>query len=59
MLDTLERDIASRLEARRPAMERELADFVAIPTGTGHEDGLRRLRAAFRARLAALGAELS
>ena len=59
MLDTLERDIASRLEARRPAMERELADFVAIPTGTGHEDGLRRLRAAFRARLAALGAEIS
>ena len=59
MRDALERDIASRLAARQPAMERELAEFVAIPTGTGHEEGLRRLRAIFRARLAALGAAVS
>ena len=58
-LDTLERDLAARLAARQSRMEAELAEFVAIPTGTGHEAGLARLRAMFRARLAALGAELS
>ncbi len=58
-LDTLERDLAARLAARQSRMEAELAEFVAIPTGTGHEAGLARLRAMFRARLAALGADLS
>ena len=58
-LDTLERDLAARLAARQSRMEAELAEFVAIPTGTGHEAGLSRLRAMFRARLAALGADLS
>ncbi|MCX5650722.1 MAG: M20/M25/M40 family metallo-hydrolase [Planctomycetota bacterium] len=57
--NALERDIAARLAARQPRMEAELAEFVAIPTGTGHEAGLSRLRAMFRARLAALGADLS
>lgn len=57
--NTLERDLAARLAARQPRMEAELAEFVAIPTGTGHEAGLSRLRAMFRARLAALGADLS
>jgi glutamate carboxypeptidase len=59
MHDPLEQEIVSRLAARQQAMERELAEFVAIPTGTGHEDGLRRLRAVFRARLAALRAEIT
>ena len=57
--NALERDLAARLAARQPRMEAELAEFVAIPTGTGHEAGLSRLRAMFRARLAALGADLS
>ncbi|MEY3141742.1 MAG: hypothetical protein RLY21_235 [Planctomycetota bacterium] len=58
-LETLERELAARLAARQPRMEAELAEFVAIPTGTGHEAGLARLRSIFRARLAALGADLS
>ena len=58
-LSSLERDLAARLLARQPRMEAELAEFVAIPTGTGHEAGLSRLRAIFRARLAALGADIA
>lgn len=58
-LDAVERDLAARLVARQARMEAELAEFVSIPTGTGHEAGLARLRAIFRARLAALGAEIS
>lgn len=58
-LHELERAIAARLSARQAAMERDLAEFVAIPTGTGHEPGLALLRGAFRARLAALSAEVS
>jgi glutamate carboxypeptidase len=58
-LSSLERDLAARLAARQPRMEAELAEFVAIPTGTGHEAGLSRLRAIFRARLAALGADIA
>jgi len=57
-LSGTERDLAARLAARQARMEAELAEFVAIPTGTGHEAGLARLRAIFRARLAALGAEV-
>ena len=57
-LDALERDLASRLAARQARMEADLAEFVAIPTGTGHEAGLARLRVLIRARLAALGAEI-
>ena len=59
MRDAIERELASRLAARQRAMEQELAEVVAVPTGTGHEDGLRRLREVFRSRLAALGAEVS
>lgn len=40
-------------------MERDLAEFVAIPTCSGHEQGLSRFRAIMRARLAALGADIS
>ncbi|MCE2881721.1 MAG: hypothetical protein LW636_05115, partial [Planctomycetaceae bacterium] len=58
-LRELEREIAARLAARQAAMERDLAEFVAIPTGTGHEPGLALLRGVFRARLAALSAEVS
>jgi len=57
-LVALERALADGLRARQAAMERDLADFVAIPTGTGHEPGLRRLRALMAERLAALGADL-
>ncbi|MFM7052483.1 MAG: M20/M25/M40 family metallo-hydrolase [Planctomycetota bacterium] len=53
-----ERALATRLASWRAAMERDLASFVAIPTGTGHERGLSELRAIFRARLSALGAEI-
>ena len=49
---------AAKLAARASAMERDLADFVAIPTCSGHEEGLVRFRAIMRARLAALGAEI-
>ena len=58
-LSVLEREIAAKLAARASAMERDLADFVAIPTCSGHEEGLVRFRAIMRARLAALGAEIS
>ena len=58
-LDSLERGLASRLAARQARMEADLAEFVSIPTGTGHEAGLARLRALIRARLAALGAEIA
>ena len=54
-----EREIVARLAARQARMEEDLAEFVAIPTGSGHEVGLVRLRAMMRARLAALGAEIS
>jgi glutamate carboxypeptidase len=57
-LTAIERDLAARLASRQPRMEADLAEYVAIPTGSGHEPGLARLRAIFRARLAALGAEV-
>jgi glutamate carboxypeptidase len=50
--------IASMLAARRDAMERDLADWVAIPTCSGYDEGLDRFRATMRARFAALGARL-
>lgn len=40
-------------------MERDLADWVAIPTCSGFEDGLVRLRDAMRVRLGALGADIA
>lgn len=58
-LTSTERDLAARLLARQGRMESDLAEYVAIPTGSGHEPGLSRLRALFRARLEALGAEIS
>ncbi len=58
-LDARERSIADALAARQAAMERDLAAWVAIPTCSGHEPGLLRLRAILRARLAALGAEIA
>ena len=58
-LSALEREIAAKLAARASAMERDLTEFVAIPTCSGHEEGLVRLRAIMRARLAALGAQIS
>jgi glutamate carboxypeptidase len=58
MLDPREQEIAARLAARREAMERDLAEWVAIPTCSGHEAGLSRFRGIMRARLAALGAEI-
>lgn len=58
-LTPLERRIAERLHARVGAMESDLAAFVAIPTGTGHEGGLARFRAIMAARLAALHADIT
>lgn len=52
-------EIAARLRARQGAMERDLAEWVAIPTCSGHEQGLARFRAVMRSRLAALGADIS
>ncbi len=57
-LSQIEQLLAARIAARRTEMERDLEQFVAIPTGTGHESGLAELRAIMRARLAALGAEI-
>lgn len=57
-LPELERSLAGRILARADEMERDLARFVAIPTGTGHEPGLAELRGIFRARLAKLGAAI-
>ena len=59
MADAREQQIAALLHARQAAMERDLAEWVAIPTCSGHEQGLARFRAIMRARLAALGADLS
>ena len=59
MADAREQQIAALLHARQAAMERDLAEWVAIPTCSGHEQGLARFRAIMRARLDALGAELS
>ncbi len=58
-LTALERAIAAKLAARRDAMESDLARFVAIPTGTGYEEGLSKFRTIMRERLAHLGAETS
>jgi len=58
-LSAIEREIAAKLVARASAMERDLTEFVAIPTCSGHEEGLVRFRAIMRARLVALGAEIS
>ncbi len=58
-LSPLERTIAAKLSARADAMEADLTRFVAIPTGTGYSEGLARFRAIMRARLTALGAEIS
>lgn len=55
---TLEEEIARRLALRAAPMESELAEWVAIPTCSGHEEGLVRLRAILRARLTALGAAI-
>jgi len=54
----VEARIADLLAARRDAMERDLAEWVAIPTCSGHEVGLARFRGIMRARLSALGADL-
>lgn len=51
-------DIAARLRARQGSMERDLADWVAIPTCSGYEEGLGRFRAIVRQRLGALGADI-
>ncbi len=58
-LSELEQRIAAKLIERRASMESDLARYVAIPTGTGHEVGLAQLRALLAARLQALGAEMS
>ncbi len=59
MPEVRETEIAARLRERQGAMERDLAEWVAIPTCSGHEPGLSRFRAIMRARLAALGADIS
>jgi glutamate carboxypeptidase len=58
-LSAIERDLGARLAARRPRMEADLAEWVAIPTGSGHEPGLTRFRALLRARLSALAGEIA
>ena len=58
-LNAIERDLGARLAARRPRMEADLAEWVAIPTGSGHEPGLTRFRALLRARLSALAGEIA
>ena len=58
-LSPLERTIAAKLSARSQAMEADLTRFVAIPTGTGYSEGLAKFRAIMRARLTALGADIS
>lgn len=57
-LSTLERDIVDRLTARQAEMESDLDAFVAIPTGTGHEVGLAKLRALLQSRFTQLGASV-
>ena len=59
MPEVRESEIAARLRGRQDAMERDLAEWVAIPTCSGHEPGLSRFRAILRARLEALGADIS
>ena len=43
-ISQLESKIIERLAARQSAMESDLDRFVAIPTGTGHENGLAKFR---------------
>ncbi|MFM7259983.1 MAG: hypothetical protein ACKO3W_05205, partial [bacterium] len=59
MLSPDEAEIVARVAGRRARMESDLAEWVAIPTCSGHEFGLARLRALLRARLEALGAEIA
>ena len=54
-LSALERRLVARLEAARPSIERDIAEWVAIPTGWNHTEGLDALRAILRGRLEALG----
>ena len=54
----LEQALVAALAARQRAMEEELAAIVAIPTASGFEEGLARLRAWFRARFERLGASI-
>lgn len=59
MFDAVERRLVDALASRRNAMERDLAEWVAIPTCSGHEEGIARFRKIVRARLEALGAAMS
>lgn len=57
-ISQLESKIIERLAARQSAMESDLDRFVAIPTGTGHENGLAKFRSMMRDRLERLGAAI-
>lgn len=57
-LDPFEERIRETILARRTRLERDLADWVAIPTGQNHRPGLMRLHDVLAARLRDLGAEV-
>lgn len=54
-----ERAVCDRIAGMRRRMEDRLAEWVAIPTGRGHADGLARQRAALVEALTQLGAEVT
>lgn len=55
-LDAIEAKILEQAKARDAAMRRDLAAWVAIPTGRGHVEGVERFRAVMADRLTRLGA---
>lgn len=58
-LHARERAVCDRIASMRRRMEDRLAEWVAIPTGRGHADGLAQQRRALVEALAMLGAEVS
>lgn len=57
-LSPAERDLCDHIALRRERLLDELAAHVAIPTGTGHDEGVNAYRALLAARLKAIGAEM-
>jgi len=57
-LTAAEEGVCKAIAARRERMLDELAEAVAIPTGTGHAVGIDEYRGALLERLAALGADV-
>ena len=58
-LDALEQRLIERLAGQGEALFEQLSEYVAIPTGSGHNPGLDEYRALLVKRLQALGADIA